>query len=192
PAPRGVPQIEVTFDIDANGIVNVSAKDKGTGKEQAIRIESSSGLSKDEVEKMRKQAEEHAEEDHRKRELVEECNKADNLVYGTEKTLKDHGSKLPEADRKKIEDAVAALKKAKDGDDVQEIRRISEDLMNASHALAQMLYQQAQQQGQAAGAGDAGPGSAPGPEPGPRPDEKKKDDNVVDADFEVVDDDKDK
>ena len=192
-APRGMPQVEVTFDIDANGILNVSAKDMGTGKEQAIRIESSSGLSKDEVEKMRKQAEEHADEDHKKRELVEEGNKADNLVYSTEKTLKDHGSKLPEADRKKIEDALAAVKKARDGDDVQEIRRLSEDLMNASHALAQMLYQQAQQQGQTAGAGDdAGPGSAPGPEPGPQPGEKKKDDNVVDADFEVVDDDKDK
>ena len=190
-APRGMPQIEVTFDIDVNGILKVSAKDMGTGKEQAIRIESSSGLSKEEVETMRKQAEEHADEDHKKRELIEERNKADNLVYSTEKTVKEHGGKLPEADRKKIEDAIADLKKAKDGDDVQAIRTASETLMNASHALAQMLYQQAQQQGQAGGAGDAGPGSAPGPEPGPQPGEKKKDDNVVDADFEVVDDDKD-
>jgi len=186
PAPRGMPQIEVTFDIDANGILNVSAKDMGTGKEQAIQIQASSGLSKEEVEKMRKEAEEHAEEDHKKRELIEERNKADNLVWSTEKTLKEHGGKLAESDRKKIEDAIAALKKAKDGDDTAAIRRASEDVMNASHTLAQMLYQQAQQQQQAAGAAGAGTG----PQPGSQPAEEKKGEDIVDADFEVVDDDK--
>ena len=183
-APRGLPQIEVTFDINADGILKVSAKDLGTGKEQAIQIQSSSGLSKEEVERMRKDAEVHADEDRKRRELIEERNKADSLIYQTEKTLKEHGDKLPEDERKKIEEALAALTKAKDGDDVKEIGRLSEQVMNASHALAQMLYQQAQQQ-QSAG--------ATGPDAGaePQPDSRKKDDNVVDADFEVVDDDKD-
>jgi len=189
PAPRGMPQIEVSFDIDANGILNVSAKDLGTGKEQAIQIQSSSGLSKEDVEKMRKDAESHAEEDKKKRELIEERNKADSLVYQTENTLKEHGDKLPEADRKKIDDAIEALKKAKDGDDVNEIKRLSEEMMNASHALAQMLYQQAQQQQQAAAA-DGAPGGEDGaPGATAQPGGEKKDDNVVDADFEVVDDD---
>ena len=185
-APRGMPQIEVTFDIDANGILNVSAKDLGTGKEQAIQIQSSSGLSKDDVEKMRKEAESHATEDKAKRELIEERNKADSLAYQSEKTLKEHGEKLPEEERKKIENAIEALRKAKDGDDVEEIKRLSEELMNASHAIAQMLYQQQAQEQQAAG--EAGPQAA-GPEAGPQPGGEKKDDNVVDADFEVVDDD---
>ncbi len=189
PAPRGMPQIEVTFDIDANGILNVSAKDLGTGKEQAIQIQSSSGLSKEDIERMRKEAESHAEEDVKRRELIEERNKADNLVYSTEKTLKEHGSKLPEAERKKIEEAMAALNKAKDGDDVNEIRRLSEQLMNASHAIAQMLYQQAQQQQQASGAGAGAAGAGSGQAPGG---EQKKEGDVVDADFEVVDEDKDK
>ena len=188
PAPRGMPQIQVSFDIDADGILNVSAKDLATGKEQAIRIQSSSGLSKGDVEKMRKEAEEHAGEDKKKRELIEERNKADNLVYTTEKTLKEHGSKIPESDRKKIEDAVAALKKSKDGEDVEEMRKLSEELMTVAQTLGRILYEQAAKEQAAAGAaaGDAG---AAGPQPEP---EQKKDDNVVDADFEVVDDDKDK
>jgi len=194
PAPRGMPQIEVTFDINADGILKVSAKDRATGKEQAIQIESSSGLNKDEIEKMRKEAEAHAKEDKKKRELIEERNKADSLVYNTDKTLKEHGDKLSEDERKKIDAAIADLKKAIEGDDVNEIKRLTEELMNASHALAQMLYQQAQQQQQAGGeaAGpQAGP-EAPGPGAGAQPGDEKKDDNIVDADFEVVDDDKDK
>ena len=185
-APRGIPQIEVSFDIDANGILNVSAKDMGTGKEQAIQIQSSSGLSKEEVEKMRKDAEAHAAEDHKKRELIEEKNKADNMIYSTESTLKEHGEKLPADDRKKIEDAIADLTKVKDGDDIQAIRDAGEALMNASHAIAQMLYQQTQQQGQA----DAQAGT--GPEAGADPGSETKDENIVDADFEVVDEDKEK
>jgi len=184
PAPRGVPQIEVSFDIDANGILNVSAKDMATGKQQAIQIQSSSGLSKEDVERMRKEAEEHADEDRKKRELIEARNQADSLAYNVEKTLKDNADKVPEDDKKKIEEAIANLRKAKDGDDIQEIRRCSEALTNASHSLAQMLYQQAQAK-QAAGAGpDQGSQAAGG-----------SDDNIVDADFEVVDDenkDKDK
>ena len=196
PAPRGMPQIEVTFDIDANGILNVSAKDLATGKEQAIQIQSSSGLSKEDVEGMRKEAEEHAEDDKKKRELIEERNKADSLAYSTEKTLKEHGSKIPESDRKKIEDAIAALKKAKDGDDAAEIRRLSEELTNAAQTLGRILYEQAaQQQAAAGGPAGAADSAGPGPQPGsgPQPEtEQKKDEGVVDADFEVVDDDKDK
>ena len=183
PAPRGVPQIKVTFDIDANGILNVSAVDTGTGKQQAIRIESSSGLSKDEVDKMKTEAEAHAAEDKKKRELIEERNKADSLIYQTEKTLKEHGDKLPADEKKKIEEAIEALRKAKDKDDVAEIKQCTENMMNASHAIAQMLYQQAQQQ---QGAADQAPptGEAESAQGG---DQKKADDNVVDADFEVVD-----
>jgi molecular chaperone DnaK len=185
PAPRGMPQIEVTFDIDANGILNVSAKDMATGKQQAIQIQSSSGLSKEEVEKMRKDAEAHAEEDHKKRELIEERNKTDSLIYNTEKTLKEHGEKLPEPDKKRIQDAIEELKKAKDADDLQELKKKSEELMTAAHSLAQMLYQQAQAQQTPPGGPQAGPQAGPqGGQAGPR------DDNVVDADFEVVDDDK--
>ena len=188
-APRGIPQVEVTFDIDANGILNVSAKDLATGRKQAIQIQSSSGLTKQDVERMRKDAEAHAGEDKKKRELIEERNKADSLIYSTEKTLKEHGSKLPESERKRIEDAISALNKVKGEDNVEEIRRLSEQLMNAAHALAQMLYQQAQQQ-----QGAGGPGAQSGPKTGPegRSGKGKSDDNVVDADFEVLDDDKDK
>jgi len=185
-APRGIPQVEVSFDIDANGILNVSAKDMGTGKEQAIQIQSSSGLSKDEVEKMRKDAEAHAAEDHKKRELIEEKNKADNMIYSTETTLKEHGEKLPADDRKKIEDAITELSKAKEGDDAQAIRDAGEALMNASHAIAQMLYQQTQQQEQ------DGAQSGAGPEAGAAPGSEARDENIVDADFEVVDEDKEK
>jgi len=189
PAPRGMPQIKVTFDIDANGILNVSAVDTGTGKQQAIRIESSSGLSKDEVEKMKKEAESHADEDKKKRELIEERNKADSLVYQTEKTLKEHGDKLPADEKKKIEDATEELRKAKDKDDVAEIKRCAENMMNASHAIAQMLYQQSQQAQQAQGQPGQGDQAPPGggAESAQGGEQKKADDNVVDADFEVVD-----
>ena len=184
PAPRGVPQVEVNFDIDANGILSVSARDMATGKQQAIQIQSSSGLTKDDVEKMRKDAESHADEDKKKRELIEERNKADSLIYQTEKTVKEHGSKLPEADRKHIEESLAALTKAKEGTDLEEIKRLYEQLMNASHSLAQMLYQQAQ-------AAQPGAGAQAGPEGGAQagPSGKPGDDNVVEADYEVLDED---
>ena len=138
-------------------------------------------------------AESNAAEDHKRRELVEERNKADSLIYSTERTLKEHGAKLPEAERKRIQDAIAALNKAKDGEDVEAIRRESEQLMNAAHALAQMLYQQSSAQGGAAAGAQPGPdaGAQPGPQPGAQG-AGKPGENVVDADFEVIDDDKNK
>jgi len=174
PAPRGVPQIEVTFDIDANGIVHVSAKDLGTGKEQSIRITASSGLSKEEVEKMVKDAESHAAEDKKKRELIEARNQADGLIYTTEKAVKEHGEKVDEATRKAIETALEDLKKAMESDDVEAIRQKTEALATASHKLAEVMYQQAQ-----AGPAGAESGEAPG---------DGKQDDVVDAEFEEVDD----
>ncbi|NJC87865.1 MAG: molecular chaperone DnaK [Desulfuromonas sp.] len=174
PAPRGVPQIEVTFDIDANGIVHVSAKDLGTGKEQSIRITASSGLSKEEIEKMVKDAESHAAEDKKKRELIEARNQADGLVYTTEKAVKEHGDKVDEATRKAIESALEELRKAMEGDDVEAIRQKTEALATASHKLAEVMYQQAQQSAPAEGAGGETAGG--------------KQDDVVDAEFEEVDD----
>ncbi|MBU1195653.1 MAG: molecular chaperone DnaK [Proteobacteria bacterium] len=177
PAPRGVPQIEVSFDIDANGIVHVAAKDKATGKEQSIRITAASGLSKEEIDKMVKDAEMHADEDKKKRELVDTKNSAEALVDQTEKTLKEHGSKVDEKTRKDIETAVEALKQAKDSDNLEGIKQKIEALTQASHKLAEVMYQQAAQDGQGAPGADAG--SAP-----------KDDDDVVDADFEEVKKDK--
>ena len=186
PAPRGVPQIEVTFDIDANGILNVSAKDMATSKQQAIQIQSSSGLSKDEVEKMRQDAEAHAEEDQKRRELIEARNQADSLIYNVEKTLKENEAKVGADEKKRIEEALASARKAKDGEDVDAIKKASEELTNASHTLAQMLYQQAQAQAQAEQANEAQPDMDA--DAGDAPKDKGGDD-VVDADFEVVDDD---
>ena len=183
PAPRGVPQIEVTFDIDANGIVNVSAKDMATGKEQSIQITASSGLSEEEIEKLVKDAEMHAEEDKKKRELVEAKNSADALIYSTEKSIKDLGDKVDGETKTKVEDAVAALRKAMEGEDTQEIKRLSEELTNASHKLAEAMYQQASTE---PGQENAGP-DAGQPGGGPAPDE-----DVVDADFEEVKDDEKK
>jgi len=173
PAPRGVPQIEVTFDIDANGIVHVSAKDLGTGKEQSIRITASSGLSKEEIEKMVKDAESHATEDMKKRELIEARNQADGLVYTTEKAVKEYGDKVDETTRKAIESALEELKKTMESDDAEAIRKKTEALATASHKLAEVMYQQAQ-----AGAAGAEGGEAAG----------GKQDDVVDAEFEEVDD----
>jgi molecular chaperone DnaK len=150
PAPRGVPQIEVTFDIDANGILNVSAKDKATGKEQAIRITSSSGLSEDEIEKMVKEAEAHAEEDKRKKELIETKNKADSLVYATEKSIKDFGDKISEEEKKEIEEAIEKTKKALEGDSKEEIEKAMEELARKSHKLAEEAYKKAQAESGAA------------------------------------------
>ncbi|TCJ15139.1 molecular chaperone DnaK [Rubrobacter taiwanensis] len=146
PAPRGVPQIEVTFDIDANGIVNVSAKDLGTGKEQKITITASSGLSDQEIEQMVRDAEAHAEEDRRRREEAEVRNNADNLVYSIERSLKDVDGKIDSATREEIENAIKEAKEALEGDDIEEIKRKQEALVNASHKLSQVLYQQAQEQ----------------------------------------------
>jgi molecular chaperone DnaK len=174
-APRGVPQIEVTFDIDANGIVHVSAKDMATGKEQSIQITASSGLSKEEIDRLIKDAELHADEDHKKKELVETRNHADALIYQTEKSIKDLGDKVDAETRQKIEAASASLKSAIDKDDVELIRSLSEELTQASHKLAEAMYQQSSEAGQN-GAEDMGqqPGAAP------------PDDDIVDADFEEV------
>jgi molecular chaperone DnaK len=193
PAPRGVPQIEVGFDIDANGIVHVSAKDMATGKEQSIRIEVSSGLSDQEIDKMVNDAEKFSEEDKKKADLIQARNEADQLVYSTEKTLKDLGDKVSDDEKKKVEDAIAKVKEALPGDSVENINKAKEELMQSSHKIAEELYRQSQAQ-QAAGAaagGAAGPEGA-GPQPGPEKGGDKPDegDGAVDADFEVVDDDK--
>ena len=176
PAPRGLPQIEVTFDIDANGIVNVSAKDMGTGKEQSIKITASSGLSEEEIDKLVKDAEMHAEEDKKKRELIDARNMADSLIYTTEKSVKEAGDKVDEATKTSINQAIDNLKKAMEGENTEEIKRLTEELTQTSHKLAEAMYAQAsQQQGQAEGA--AGGASDTGP---------AQDEDVVDADFEEV------
>jgi molecular chaperone DnaK len=176
PAPRGIPQIEVTFDIDANGIVNVSAKDMGTGKEQSIKITASSGLSEEEIEKLVNDAELHAEEDKKKRELVDARNMADSLIYTTEKSIKETGDKLDEATKDGINQAIENLKKAMEGEDTEEIKRLTDELTQASHKLAEAMYAQAsQQQEQAQGAPSGEPEAAAG-----------GDEEVVDADFEEV------
>ena len=181
PAPRGIPQIEVTFDIDANGIVNVSAKDLATNKEQSIQITASSGLSEEEIQQAVKDAELHADEDRKKKEIVEARNTADTLIYTTERSIKDLGSKVDAETKKKVEDATAALRKAMETDDVQEIKRLSEELTQQSHKLAEAMYQQASNKGgqQPGTGGDAGAGGAKAPE-----------EDVVDADFEEVKEDK--
>ena len=177
PAPRGIPQIEVTFDIDANGIVNVSAKDQATGKEQSIQITASSGLSKGEIDQLIKDAEMNADEDKKKRELVEARNQADALIYSTEKSIKELGDKVDGETKSKVEAASAALRTAIEGEDTEEIKRRSEELTNVSHKLAEAMYQQASAAGQQDGHG-AESAEQPG---GAAPDE-----DVVDADFEEV------
>jgi len=180
PAPRGIPQIEVTFDIDANGIVHVSAKDLGTGKEQAIKIESSGGLSEEEVEKMINDAEQFADEDKVKREAVEVKNQAETLIYSTEKSVDELGEKLPEEDKTKIEACSEQLKKSMETDDLDAIKSDIEALTQASHKMAEILYsQQAEQQG-----GEAGEES--GDTPVSEEKSGKEDDDIVDADFEEV------
>jgi len=179
PAARGMPQIEVTFDIDANGIVNVSAKDKSTGKEQQIRIQASGGLSDDEIERMVKEAEENAEEDKKKRESVDTKNQADSLINETEKNLKEHGDKVPEEDKNKITADIEKLKKVKDGDDMEAIKTKTEALVQSSMKLGEAIYKQNPQAG------------AEQPDPsGEEPSSDKKDEKVVDAEFEEVDEDK--
>ena len=175
PAPRGVPQIEVTFDIDANGIVHVSAKDLGTGKEQKITITASTNLSEDEIEKKVKEAEKFAEEDKKKKEAIEVKNKADNLVYETEKNLKEVGDKISAEEKSNIEEKLNVLKKALEGDNIEEIKKATEELTSAFHTLSQKMYQQASEAQQANNTQNTQT-------------ENEKDDNVVDADYEVVDD----
>jgi molecular chaperone DnaK len=184
PAPRGVPQVEVTFDLDANGILHVSAKDLGTGKEQSIKITASSGLSEDEIEKMKRDAEAHAEDDKKRKELVEAKNSGDSLVYATEKSLKEVGDKVDDETKAKVEEGIEKLKKALETDDVDAIKTASEELTQASHKLAEIMYSQASQQQADAAAGDAG-GDAAGGDAGAGA-EKKDDDDVVDADYEEV------
>ena len=175
PAPRGIPQVEVTFDIDANGIVNVQAKDLGTGKEQKITITSSSGLSKDEVDKMMREAESHADEDKKRRDEIEARNRADQTVYAAERMLKDTGDKLSSADRAAVESAIEEAKKANAGTDVSAINAAMEALNKAQHAAAENLYKQAQTPG----------GTAPSPEDGASQPTGQKEGDVIDA--EVVD-----
>jgi len=186
PAPRGMPQIEVTFDLDANGILKVNAKDLGTGKEQKITITASSGLSKDEVEKMVKDAEVHASEDAKRREAVDAKNRGEAMVYETEKFLKDNAEKIPSDKKMKVENAVEALKTALKGGDAEAIKQAVESLTADMQAVSADLYAQARQsQGGAAGGADAGASAPPPPDAG-----GKADGDVMDADFEMVDDDK--
>ncbi|WP_066688798.1 molecular chaperone DnaK [Christensenella intestinihominis] len=188
PAPRGVPQIEVTFDIDANGIVNVSAKDMGTGKEQKITITASTNLSDDEIDKAVKDAEKFAAEDEKRKEEVEARNNADSLIYQTEKTLKDLGDKVPKEDQKKIEDELAATKEALKTNNPDTIKSATEKLQKVSFDTFGKIYQQAGgDPNAAAGGAQGGAGFDPNYDPNGG---AKKDDNVVDADYEVVDDDK--
>lgn len=187
PAPRGIPQVEVTFDIDANGIVHVSAKDKATGKEQSIRIQASSGLSEDEIKNMREEAEKHADEDKKIKEVIEAKNHADSLIYQTEKSLREFGDKVDQPTKDGINSAIEALRKEMQSEDAEAIKKATEALMTASHKLAETMYANAQQQAGGAnpGAGsegaefNAGAQNAGG---------AKKDDTVVDAEFESMDD----
>lgn len=175
PAPRGVPQIEVTFDIDANGIVNVSAKDLGTGREQKITITSSTNLTEEEIQEKIKEAERYAEEDRKRKEAVEIRNNADTMVYQTEKTLKELEGKISDSEKKKVQEKLDQLKKALEGDNVEEIKAKTEELSQEFYSISQKLYQQANTQGTQTGAAGT--------------EANKKDDDVVDADYEVMDDD---
>ncbi|MBW1897260.1 MAG: Hsp70 family protein, partial [Deltaproteobacteria bacterium] len=181
-APRGLPQIEVAFDIDANGIVHVSAKDLGTGKEQSIQITASSGLSEEEIQNLVKDAELHAEEDKKKRAMVDARNHADSLIYQTEKSMKELGDKVDSGLKSSVDDVIQRLKKAMEGTDTEEITRLSEELTQTSHKLAETMYAQASAAGQA----DA----QAGPDAAQEEAQTSKDEDVVDADFEEVQDNK--
>jgi molecular chaperone DnaK len=178
PAPRGIPQIEVKFDIDANGILNVSAKDLGTGKEQTVRIEQSSGLSEEEIERMRKDADAHAEEDKRQRQLVELRNQSESMCFQLEKLVKEHDAKLSEADKNAVNRAMEKVREAAKGDDADRIKSALSELEQASHALSQSLYQAA---AAAQPTGDGGPATE---QPGGAA-EGGADDDTIDAEFEV-------
>jgi molecular chaperone DnaK len=177
PAPRGVPQVEVAFDIDANGILNVSARDSATGKQQAITITASSGLTKDDIDRMVKDADANAAEDSKRKQEIEVRNQTDSLVYGTERTLNEHGSKLAEADRKAVEEALNEAREALKTEDLERMKRAQENLTKASHKLAEIMYREAQPQG--------GQPGAPGQDqPGGKPAGGPKEGEVVDAEFE--------
>jgi len=177
PAPRGVPQIEVSFDIDANGIVNVSAKDLGTGKEQKVTITASSGLSNEEIEEMVRQSKQYAEEDKKRRELADAKNQADSLIYSAEKTMRELGDKITGDKKAKLEKAIQELRDAASGNDLSRIKSATDSLNSSLHEVSSLLYEQVKQQ---AGGQNAGPGGTSG---------AGKQDDVVDADYEVVDDD---
>jgi len=180
PAPRGVPQIEVTFDIDANGIVNVSAKDKGTGKEQKIQIQASGGLSDEEIEKMVKDAEANKEADKKKRETVDVRNQADTIIHTTEKNLKEHGSKISEADKKAIESGISDLRNALKGADTEEVKKKTQSLIQSSMKLGEAVYKSQQKDT-----------NKKGTQQNPNTENKTQGkENVVDADFEEVKEDK--
>ncbi len=174
PAPRGVPQIEVKFDIDANGILNVSAKDKGTGKEQKITIQASSGLSEEEIEKMKRDAEAHAEEDKKKKEAIEIKNNADTAIYTVEKMINENQDKLDDSEKKGLQDKIDELKKIKDGDDVEKIKKLSEELSLEAQKVGAKIYQEQQNSGTTEKSGNQ---------------EQKQEDKVKDADFEEVQED---
>jgi molecular chaperone DnaK len=181
PAPRGIPQVEVTFDIDANGILNVTAKDRATNNEQKITITSSSGLSKDEVDKMARDAESHAADDRKQRDAIEARNRADAMVYNVEKTLKEHRDKISDAEAQNIEEAIEQTKKALGANDVDQLNAATDKLTAASHKLAEAMYRQASQPPPAGGAAGASGTSGDGQQ-------EKKDGGVVDAEFVDVDD----
>jgi molecular chaperone DnaK len=183
-APRGIPQIEVTFDIDANGIVNVSAKDKGTGKEQKIQIQASGGLSEEEINKMVKDAEANKETDKKKRESVDTRNQADTIIHTTEKNLKEHGSKISDTDKKTIENEISNLRNALKGTDTEEIKKKTQSLIQASMKLGEAVYKSQKKE---TGNKDAQQSKSPDD----KNDDKNKE-NVVDADFEEIKDDKEK
>ncbi len=184
PAPRGMPQIEVTFDLDANGILHVSAKDMGTGKEQSIKITASSGLSEAEIEKMKRDAESHAEEDKSRKQLVEAKNNADSMIYATQKSLKEVGDKVDSETKGNVESAIEKVKKVLEGNDLDAIKSATEELTQASHKLAEIMYSQASKE--QPGGGSAGGADAGGADAGAAGGGKKDDDDVVDADFEEV------
>lgn len=185
PAPRGLPQVEVSFDIDANGILNVSAKDMATQKEQSIEINGSSGLSDDEIDRMSKDAEQHAEDDKKRREIIDLKNQADQLVYATENVLKEHGEKVPAEERSNVESALNNLKEAAKQDDAEAIKRAMENVSTASQSLGKIMYEKVAQQ--QAAAGQPSPGEPTADEPAAENDKKKKGDDVIDAEFEVKD-----
>jgi molecular chaperone DnaK len=185
PAPRGVPQIEVTFDIDANGILNVTAKDRGTGKDQKITITSSSGLSKEEVERMAKEAEAHAAEDKTKREEIEARNQLDGMVYQVEKMLREHGDKISGSEKGDVESAVADAKKALEGSDAGAMKSALEKLTSSSHKLAEAMYKAQAAQGAPSSEGAPPPHTASGAGNGAAGagEQKKKDEGVIDAEY---------
>jgi molecular chaperone DnaK len=186
PAPRGIPKIEVTFDIDADGIVHVSAKDQGTGKEQSIRITAPKKLSQEEIDKMVKEAEKYAEADKKRKELVETKNQADTLIYATEKSLKDYGNKISESEKSQIESQIKKLKEDVKSDDVAKIKRSMEELTKVSHKLAETIYREAQAKAQEQAK------AKPKAEESEKKKEKEKDQDIIDADYKVEDEDKEK